>query len=791
MQAQFLSGDFAAALAAAEKAEPLLWTSPALLEVAEYHFYAALARAGLCAAASGAEQGGEHLALLRAHRDRLAVWAASCPENFANREALIAAEIARIDGDAPAAMGLYERAVSSARANGLVHNEALANELAARFYAARGFERIARVYLLDARRCYLAWGADGKVRQLDDVYPHLRGEEPVTGPRGTIDAPVEHLELATVLKISQAVSGEIVLANLIDALLRTAIEHAGAERGLLMLARDGQFRIEAEASASEGTVTVRLNQSAGAGLPETVVQYAARSQQNVILDDASARTPFSGDEYVRRHRARSILCLPLVKQGKLVALLYLENNLAAGVFTPARIAVLNMLASQAAMSLENGRLYRELQEREAKIRRLVDANIVGVLISDRDGRIHEANEAFLEMVRYTREDLQSGRLRSSKLTPPEWQVVNDRAAAEIAATGASEIHEKEYVRGDGTRVPVLIAAAAVEPSGSEIVAFVLDLSERKRAEEQREQLRQAQADLARISRVTTMGELTASIAHEIKQPIAAAINNARACIRWLARDAPVLGEARESAARIIKDAMRAAEIIDRVRSLYKKDVPRRELVDVNEVAQETIALMRTEAQRYSVWMRADLAADLPRVEADRVQLQQVLMNLMLNGVEAMKAAAGELTVTSRRGPEGELLITVSDDGVGLPPGNVDEIFDAFFTTKPQGTGMGLTISRSIIESHGGRLWATPKEGRGASFHFALPAGESTPEAHTQKKLLLGGRAGGDRLPVEEELAGMAKVAVEHVGDGTGELVERTVANPTEPPVVVGEEHRKN
>ena len=268
-------------------------------------------------------------------------------------------------------------------------------------------------------------------------------------------------------------------------------------------------------------------------------------------------------------------------------------------------------------------------------------------------------------------------------------------------------------------MPVLIAAAAIGDARSETVAFVLDLSDRKRAEEERERLRQAQADLARISRLTTIGQLTGSLAHEIRQPIAAAMTNANACVRWLARERPDLGEARQAAARMVEDTRRAAEIINRVGSLYKKGTPQRELLDVNEVARETLALVRNEADRYSVSIRADLAADLPRIAADRVQLQQVFMNLMVNGIEAMQGAGGELTVKSEPG-EKELLLSVSDTGVGLPADKVDAIFDAFFTTKPQGTGMGLTISRSIIQSHGGRLWPSTESGRGTTFQFTLP-----------------------------------------------------------------------
>ncbi len=255
----------------------------------------------------------------------------------------------------------------------------------------------------------------------------------------------------------------------------------------------------------------------------------------------------------------------------------------------------------------------------------------------------------------------------------------------------------------------------------EVVGTQLDVTERKRAEEERERLRQAQADLAHINRVTTMGELTASLAHEIKQPIAAAVTNAKTCLRWLGRDEPDVAEAREAASRLVKDAMRAADIISKVSLLFKKDVLQRELVDVSELVREMIVMLRSEANRYSISIRTELAEDLPKVMADRVQLQQVFMNLMLNGIEAMKEMGGgsELTIKSEI-DEGQLLISVSDTGVGLPPEQADDIFRAFFTTKENGTGMGLPISRSIVESHGGRLWVTDNGGRGVTFHFTLP-----------------------------------------------------------------------
>jgi PAS domain S-box-containing protein len=296
------------------------------------------------------------------------------------------------------------------------------------------------------------------------------------------------------------------------------------------------------------------------------------------------------------------------------------------------------------------------------------------------------------------------------------------------ATAEKRDHDFEYrmIAADGSvvwlhdRVTVVVEGDRVTRARGVMV----DLTNRKQAEEG---LRQAQADLAHVSRVSTMGELTASLAHEINQPIAAAVTNANTCLRWLAANPPNVEEACAAAMRIVKDGKRAAEIISRIRLLFEEGAPERELIDVNEVIQEMIVLLRSEAMRYSIAVRTELAAELPQVMGDRVQLQQVLMNLMLNGIDAMKDmdAGGELTIKSQQAENGELLISVTDTGVGLPT-QQEEIFNAFFTTKPHGTGMGLSISRSIVESHGGRLWAADSSPHGASFYFTLP---SKAEAH--------------------------------------------------------------
>jgi signal transduction histidine kinase/CheY-like chemotaxis protein len=283
--------------------------------------------------------------------------------------------------------------------------------------------------------------------------------------------------------------------------------------------------------------------------------------------------------------------------------------------------------------------------------------------------------------------------------------------------------EHRLLMADGT---VKFVRAVAHPSTGEdpesfvFVGAVMDITERKRAEEERERLRQLEADLAYLNRVSMMGELAASLAHEIKQPIAAAVINGEACMNWLRRDPPDVTEASRVALAMVADVTRAGGIIDRVSSLYRRGTPERELVDLNEIVREMSVLLGDTANRNAVSIRTDLDPELPTTTADRVQLQQVLMNLMLNGIEAMQDTCGELSIASKRTDDGQLLISVSDTGIGLSIDEAGRIFEAFFTTKPQGTGMGLSISRRIIASHGGHLWASPNTGRGATFQFTLP-----------------------------------------------------------------------
>lgn len=500
---------------------------------------------------------------------------------------------------------------------------------------------------------------------------------------------------------------------------------------------------------------------------------------------------------------------------------------------------------------ENVALHGDLLARDKKIRRLVDANIVGIIIWDLEGRIFEANDAFLHMLGYDRDDLASGRLSRTDLTPAEWRDRDARTVEELKRMGTVQPFEKEYFRKDGSRVPVLLGGAMFEQSPNQGVSFVLDLTERKRAVEAlrqseerfrtlvqfsfdvywetdaqhrfthqefaesladapasgseigktrwevpylepdaeawrkhretldahlpfrdfelarpgpdgskryvsvsglpmfdetgrfvgyrgvgrhiterkraEEALRSARAELAHANRVITMGQLTASIAHEVSQPIAATTLNAQAGLRWLGAQPPNLSEVRQILGRIVDDSNRAGDVIGRIRALIKKAPPRKEGVEINEAILEVIALTHGEAAQNGVSVRTQLADGLPLIQADRVQLQQVILNLIINAVEAMRDAGEgprELLISTGRDASNGVLVSLRDSGPGLNPASLERLFEAFYTTKPAGLGMGLPICHSIIEEHGGRIWAAANEPRGAVFHFTLPVERS-------------------------------------------------------------------
>jgi PAS domain S-box-containing protein len=424
----------------------------------------------------------------------------------------------------------------------------------------------------------------------------------------------------------------------------------------------------------------------------------------------------------------------MMNRGQAIGVLYLENDLVANAFNAGRLAVLNFLASQAAISLENSQLYKEVAEREGQVRRLVDSNVIGVVIWDLDGRLIDANDAFLRMVQYDRADLEAG-LRWFDMTPPDWQEVHATAELEeLQTTGLMQAREKEFYRKDGSRVPVLIGAASFEHKPTQGVAYILDLTDLKRAEadakESERRYRQVHAELAHANRLTTMGQMAGSIVHEVTQPIAATRINAATALRKLRRQDPDLDAVESALDKITSDLKRARDVIDRFREMIKKTTPKMDVQDINVPVRQVLELVSTEAAKAGVVLRADLANELPPIRGDRVQLQQVMLNLILNAIEAVSTVYdGPRAVVIRTAPSdsGGVLVVVSDTGPGLDAKSKGRLFETFFTTKSNGMGLGLSICRSIIEAHLGRLWVEENEPHGAVFQFSLPPGTDAGE----------------------------------------------------------------
>jgi len=387
-----------------------------------------------------------------------------------------------------------------------------------------------------------------------------------------------------------------------------------------------------------------------------------------------------------------------------------------------------IVAGDAAFLLLFSVLYRfrvhQLRRLEWQLRDVIDTVPTMAFAASPDGANQWANRRWMEYSGLSREDTAGAGWRT--VVHPDDLEDHVRKWAQSLASGDPFENELRIRSAVGEYRWFLVRAVPMRDALGTIGKWygtLTDIEDRMKAEQERERVRQLQADLEHMNRLSLMGELATSLSHELQQPITAAITDATTCVRWLKRDQPDLEEAREAATRAMRGANRAAAIINRLRSFYRKGVlPQRELVDVNDVTREVAGLMQGEANQSAVSMRIDLRSDLPRVRADRVQLQQVCLNLMLNAIEAMKGTGGELTITSKLNNDAFAVISVSDTGVGLPAGQEDQIFDAFFTTKAEGSGMGLRISRSIIESHGGRLWATANVKRGATIQFTVPTG---------------------------------------------------------------------
>ncbi|QSI32411.1 AAA family ATPase [Variovorax sp. RKNM96] len=600
LQAALLGGRLAEAIEARRRAEACAASGRTFAESGDLPFYGALALLALPA------RDASQQAALQRDVYQLQTWVQACPANFLARYQLVWAEMCRIDGDPLGAVEAYARAVSHARRHGFTQVEALAAERAAAFHASRGDDLSAHGNLRHARGAWQRWGAVAKARQLQAAHPGLfEIEDPVANTRR-----MQSLDAQAVLRISTALASEIVPARLVETLLRTALENAGAELGTLALLRQDTWQVRAQARVADGAITLTQAGAAfDAGtLPVSIVQAVARTQQHIVVDDARESTSFAQDDYIRRQRPRSILCVPLMRHATLIGALYLENNLSSHVFTPAKAEVLEVIASQAAFALENARLYEEL----------IDQN-------------------------------------------------HQRAHAE-------------------------------------------------------EQLRSTLTELERATRLKAMGELVASIVHEVGQPIAAVDTSASAALRWLDRSPPDIGEAREMLTHISKSALRARTIIQGLRAKARNAEPQFAAFDLGEALREAATLVAGALDTMGVTLEMKgLDAAVP-VHGDRVQLQQVAVNLLMNAAESMAALAHgpRPLLMACEIEEGQVRIVVDDAGPGIGPDAAQHLLKPLFTTKANGMGMGLAICKSILDAHGGTLALLQRETAGTRAVFSLP-----------------------------------------------------------------------
>jgi PAS domain S-box-containing protein len=756
LQARFHAGDYESAIAAELQAQQLLWTSPSFFEVAEYRFYAALARAAYCNAVSP-EQRPLHLEALATHHRQLEIWAQHCPENFGNCTALIGAEIARIEGRYLDAERLYEESIRLASENGFIQNAGIGGELAARFYAARGFETIAQAYLSNARYCYLRWGADGKVRQLDESYPRLQAERSPHPPPPPIRSQVEHLDLTTVMKVSQAVSGEIVLEKLIDTLMRTALEHAGAQRGLLIIPHGGAQRLEAEATISGTAITVHLRQGSvsAADLPDSMLHYVVRTQESVILDDASTQNAFSADEYIRGNRVRAVLCLPLIKQATLIGVLYLENNLTPGVFTPARNAVLKLIASQAAIALENAYLYTDLKQENVVRRRAEDAlrrsetyldQAQAVSLTGSFGWNPVTDEIYWSAETYRIYGFDPA-------SPPSLAQIIQKTHSEDKDFHERVLHrarhdrqdfEMEYrlLLGDGTVKHLhVVARALFDALGDvEFVGAVMDITRRKHAEEaqrvQEREREEMQRQLQQAAKMEAIGRLAGGIAHDFNNILGAVLGYGELAQNNL----PEGSATRHQVDQVMHAGARGKGLVDRILAFSRSGIGERVPVRAQSVVEETLEMLAASLPA-GVQLERRLDAHDAAVVGDATQFHQVVMNLCTNALQAMERR-GVLTVVLEQVAVGEcrslshgtlctgsyVHLSVSDTGEGIPPAVLERMFDPFFTTKRvgDGTGLGLALVHGIVADFGGVIDVATQLGVGTTFAIWLPTAGPIP-----------------------------------------------------------------
>jgi PAS domain S-box-containing protein len=727
---RYMAGDITRALAEAEKTLRVRWSIQYLPHIHSLTFFHALALAAACP-----RESSESLKTLRGYEQQLREWAEYNPETFRDSYLLVAAEVSRVTGETLEAETLYEEAIQCAQRRGFAQNEGIGNELAARFYLDRGLETSAQAYLRRAHRCYQRWGAEGKVRQLEDRYPSLREPDPLV-PGMTVGTPAGQLDVLAVLKASQAISREIVLDRLLETLMRTVIESAGAQMGLLLVAQGDRLSIAAEARVERGDIRV-YQDSSDRELPESILGYVRRTRESVRLEDAAGQGMFTPDPYLARNRTKSVLCLALMRQDALVGVLYLENNLVTGAFTPDRLAILEVLASQAAISLENASLYSDLQrenavrrdaeaalrESEERIRAILDYAPAVVFLKDLEGRYFLINHWF-EVVFHKSLDEVKGKT-AHDLFPDE---IADRLRAhdqQVLAAKSPLTFEEIVLQDDGPHTYYTIRFLLYDRQGQAyaLCGIANDITERKKATEE---ISRRTAELEKAKELDRLkSQFVNSVTHELRTPLTSIQGYAEFLEEGLG--GPLSPDQREFALQIQSGTRRLAHLIDDLLDFARIDAGtfrlQRQEMDLRAKILEIATSLKPQLEQAGIALNLDLPPDPLMVSADAQRIGQVLINLVNNAIK-FTPMGGRIRVGTRQ-EQDQVICEVEDSGVGVASEDLPKLFQRFSqlesgVRKGSGTGLGLSISKAIVQAHGGQIGVQSEPGKGSRFWFTLP-----------------------------------------------------------------------
>lgn len=729
----YLAGRLDLSAQCLDRAAAFAWSAPAHIHQLDFH----LLRALTIASAPG-EPDAAAWQTLRADARKLRGWAQANPHTFADKAMLVEAELARLEGDVLTAMSRYEQAAAHAAAHGFVHIAAIAHERAGRLCAAQGLASAAEAHRRRARDGYRQWGAIGKARQLEDAHPEI--VDTATPRTWHLGANAQTLDADSVIRASRALSEEIRLDRLVDKLMTVVLEYAGAQRGLLIRIRPEGPIIEACADTTADGIHVQLTYDpvTANALPATMFHTAVRTGQAAVIGTMGAN-PFAVDPYFAQLAEGvgvSALCIPMLRHNEAIGALYLENRLIHDAFSLDRTRVLELIASQAAISLRTARLYDDLLAENERRQQV-----------ERELRASEASLAMGESVSHTgswRWDLRRNRFTFSEelrriyeldgdqrelpfevflshMHPEDRDMVRQVTETHVARQATIRV-EHRIVRADGS-IRYLAAIGKPLPGDDgalDYVGTVTDITARREAEDA---LRSAQSDLARVARATTVGQLTASIAHEVNQPLMSIVSNAGASLRWLARATPDIANAREGLEAIRSEGQRAGDMIRSLQALTRNAAPVLAQVDIHRAIRLILAISRNEIERRQIALKLSLEAEPPTAFGDDIQLQQVILNLVVNAIDAMSEIQDRtrvLHIATRIVDGTSLEVSVADTGTGIGQELAEQVFEPFYTTKVNGMGMGLAICKSIIEAHKGQLRADALVPHGSRFAFSIP-----------------------------------------------------------------------